>query len=62
MDRKGFGDAASGLRSIADFANALDVSYGGAMNNINELIAEEVSGTYPKLIRFPGVLEALQVA
>ncbi len=53
------------VRSISDFAEALGVTYGGAMNNINELIAqgvaEEVGGTYPKLIRFPGVLEALQV-
>lgn len=53
------------VRSITDFAEALGVTYGGAMNNINELIAqgvaEEVGGTYPKLIRFPGVLEALQV-
>ena len=24
-------------------------------------VAEEVGGTYPKLIRFPGVLEALRV-
>ena len=53
------------VRSISDFADALNVTYGGAVNNINELIthgvAEEVSGTYPKLIRFPGVLEALSV-
>lgn len=53
------------VRSISDFAEALGVTYGGAQNNINELIAqgvaEEVGGTYPKLIRFPGVLEALQV-
>ena len=53
------------VRSITDFAEALGVSYQGAANNINELIAqgvaEEVGGTYPKLVRFPGVLEALQV-
>lgn len=53
------------VRSISDFAEALGVSYGGAQNNISELIAqgvaEEVGGTYPKLIRFPGVLGALQV-
>jgi Fic family protein len=53
------------VRSISDIAEALSVTYGGAMNNVNELIAqgvaEEVPGTYPKLIRFPGVLEALQV-
>jgi Fic family protein len=54
------------VRSISDIASALGVSYGGALNNIKVLIAqrvaEEVPGTYPKLIRFPGVLEALQVA
>ncbi len=53
------------VRSISDFAEALGVTYGGAANNIGELIAqgvaEEVPGTYPKLIRFPGVLEALRV-
>lgn len=53
------------VRSISDFAEALGVTYGGAVNNINELIAqgvaEEVGGTYPKLIRFPGVLAVLQV-
>jgi Fic family protein len=52
------------VRSISDIAGALGVSYGGAANNVNELIAqgvaEEVPGTYPKLIRFPEVLEALQ--
>ncbi|WBY07192.1 Fic family protein [Sphingomonas sp. 7/4-4] len=46
------------VRSISDFAEALGVSYQGAANNLNELIghgvAEEVGGTYPKLIRFPG--------
>ena len=53
------------VRSISDFADALGVTYGGAANNLSELIAqgvaEEVEGTYPKLIRFPGVLEALRV-
>ncbi|MBV8686742.1 MAG: Fic family protein [Alphaproteobacteria bacterium] len=53
------------VRSISDIANALGISYGGALNNIKELVAqrvaEEVPGTYPKLIRFPGVLEALQI-
>ncbi len=52
------------VRPVSDFTEALGVSYGGAMNNINELIAqgvaEEVGGTYPKLIRFSGVLAALQ--
>jgi len=53
------------VRSISNIADALGVTYAGAANNVNELIAggvaEEVEGTYPKLIRFPGVLEALQV-
>lgn len=53
------------VRSITDIADALGVTYAGAANNVNELIAqdvaEEVAGTYPKLIRFPGVLEALQM-
>ncbi len=53
------------VQSITDFAEALGVTYGGAANNLAELIAqgvaEEVEGTYPKLIRFPGVLEALRV-
>lgn len=46
------------VRSISDFAEALGVTYGGAANSIGELItqgvAEEVGGTYPKLIRFRG--------
>ncbi|WP_420141009.1 Fic family protein [Sphingomonas sp.] len=53
------------VMSITDIAEALDVTYAGAANNVRELIAhgvaEEVIGTYPKLIRFPGVLAALQV-
>lgn len=53
------------VRSITDFAEALGVTYAGAANNLRELIAhgvaEEVEGTYPKLIRFPGVVEALRV-
>jgi predicted transcriptional regulator len=52
------------VRSISDFAEALGVTYGGAANNIGELIApgvaEEVGGTCPELIRFSGVLAALQ--
>jgi Fic family protein len=52
------------VRSMSDIAEALGVSYGGAANNVNELIAQgvaqEVPGTYPKMIRFPEVLEALQ--
>jgi Fic family protein len=53
------------VRSITDFAEALGVTYAGAANNLRELIAhgvaEEVEGTYPKLIRFPGVVEAFRV-
>ena len=53
------------VRSISDFAEVLGVSYGGAANNLAELVAqgvaEEVSGSYPKLIRFPGVVAALGV-
>ncbi|WP_374944488.1 hypothetical protein [Sphingomonas sp.] len=50
---------------LSDLAALLGVSYGGAGNNVVELIAqgvaEEVPGAYPKLIRFPGVLAALGV-
>ncbi|MEH3158902.1 MAG: Fic family protein [Sphingomonas taxi] len=53
------------VQSITTFADALGVSYGGAQNNVRELIAqgvaEEVEGSYPKLIRFPGVMAALQM-
>ncbi len=51
------------VRSIMDYAEELGVTYGGAQNNLRELVAqgvaEEVEGTYPKLIRFPGVVAAL---
>ena len=53
------------VRSISDVAERLGVSYGGAANNLAELVAqgvaEEVPGSYPKLIRFPGVVAALGV-
>jgi Fic family protein len=53
------------VMSITDIAEALDVTYAGAANNVRELIAqgvaEEVPGAYPKLIRFAGVVEALKV-
>jgi Fic family protein len=53
------------VRSITEVAEGLGVTYQGAANNLRELIAhgvaEEVEGTYPKLIRFPGVVEALRV-
>lgn len=52
------------VRSISNIANELGVSYQGAANNVNELIrqgvADEVPLTYPKLIRFPQILESLQ--
>ena len=52
------------VRSISDIADALGVTYAGAANNVKELIREgvahEVPFAYPKLIRFPKVLEALQ--
>lgn len=51
---------------LSDIAAALGVSYGGAANNVGELIAqgvaEEVAGAYPKLIRFPEVIARLQLA
>lgn len=53
------------VRSISNLADALGVTYAGAANNVRELVglgvAEEVEGTYPKLIRFTGVVEALRV-
>ena len=53
------------VRSVTNIADALGVTYAGASNNIVELIAqgvaEEVPGSYPKLIRFPGVLQALRL-
>jgi hypothetical protein len=51
------------VRSVGNLAEALGVTYAGAANNIAELVAqgvaEEVTGSYPKLIRFPGVVAAL---
>lgn len=53
------------LRSTGEVAEAPGVTHAGAANNLRELVAlgvaEEVEGTYPKLIRFPGVVEALRV-
>jgi Fic family protein len=51
-------------RLVRDIATELGVSYQGAANNINELvrqgIAEEID-TYPKVIVFPEILEALRL-
>ena len=53
------------VMKLSDIAGALAVSYGGAVGNVGELIAqgvaEEVAGTYPKLIRFPEVIERLRL-
>ncbi|KQT35081.1 hypothetical protein ASG29_02850 [Sphingomonas sp. Leaf412] len=52
------------VRSITNIAEALGVTYAGAANNVAALVAQGVAeelGTYPKLIRFPGVVEALRV-
>ena len=52
------------VRSISNIAEALGVTYAGAGNNVAELVRQGVAeelGTYPKLIRFPGVVEALRV-
>lgn len=50
---------------VSDIANALGVTYAGAANNIKELVrqgvAEELDWTYPKVIRFPGVVEAFKI-
>ena len=53
------------MRSISDIAQELDVTYAGAANNVNELlrqgVAEEVPYSYPKLIRFPKIMEAMRI-
>jgi len=50
---------------LTDIADQLGVTYAGAANNVKELIragvAEEVLWAYPKVIRFPGVVEALRI-
>ena len=52
------------VRSITDIAQKLGVTYAGASNNVKELmrhgVAEEVRGSYPKLIRFPDIIEAMR--
>ena len=52
------------VRSVTQIAETLGVTYAGAANNLKELVAhgvaEEVPNTYPKLLRFPAVLDALR--
>lgn len=54
------------VMSVSGIADALGVTYAGAANNIKALIeagvAEEVPWAYPKLIRFPGVMEAMRMS
>lgn len=53
------------VRTVSDIAEELGVTYAGASNNIKELVkhgvAEEINWAYPKLIRFPGVMEAMKI-
>lgn len=53
------------VRSIPAIAEAAGVTYPSARASIAKLVAagaaEEVAGTYPKLIRFPEVIARLQV-
>jgi Fic family protein len=53
------------VMSVSDIAQALGVTYAGAANNVKELVregvADEVPWAYPKLIRFPGVMEVMRV-
>ncbi len=53
------------VMSVTDIAQALEVTYAGASNNVKELVksgvADEVPWAYPKLIRFPGVMEVMRV-
>lgn len=53
------------IRSISDIAQELEVTYAGASKNVKELIrhgvAEKVPGAYPKLIRFPGIMDAMRI-
>lgn len=50
---------------VTDIATALDVTYAGAANNVNELlrqrVAEEIPWAYPKTIRFPEIVNALRL-
>lgn len=51
--------------SVGDIARALDVSYQGAANHINELLAQgvalEVPDSYPKLVSFPEIIDSLRI-
>lgn len=53
------------VMSIPGIAEVLGVTYAGAANNVKALIeagvAEEIPWAYPKLIQFPGVMEAIRV-
>lgn len=53
------------VMSVSTIADALGVTYAGASNNVKALleagVAEEIPWVYPKLIRFPGVMEAMRV-
>jgi Fic family protein len=53
------------VMSVKQIAEALGVTYAGASNNVKALleagVAEEVPSTYPKLIWFPGVMEAMRM-
>ena len=53
------------VMSVTQIAQELGVTYAGAANNVKELmregVAEEVPWAYPKLIRFPGVVEVMRV-
>ncbi len=53
------------IMSVTTIANAMGVTYAGAANNVKALIcsgvADEITWTYPKLIRFHGVMEAMRL-
>lgn len=53
------------VMSVSQIAEALGVTYAGAANNVKALVeagvAEEVPWAYPKLIRFPEVMEAMRM-
>lgn len=53
------------VMSVTGIAEALNVTYAGAANNVKALIqagvAVEVPWTYPKLIQFPGILDAMRL-